>query len=124
VTAPSWAAECSVTSLSHSSAYDCTRGGDGREGACGGFGRCSSSTADVSHNCLNQEAVEEHRCGCQRLLRQCLSCQSFLLLIIIIIPCKPYLSASATAPHPLGRRKVERLFSLFSVLATVANPAL
>jgi hypothetical protein len=38
--------------------------------------------------------------------------------IIIIIPCKPYLSASATAPHPLGRRKVERLFSLFSVLRT------
>jgi hypothetical protein len=36
-------------------------------------------------------------------------------VIIIIIPCKPYLSASATAPHPLGRRKVERLFSLFSV---------
>jgi hypothetical protein len=36
-------------------------------------------------------------------------------IIIIIIPCKPYLSASATAPHPLGRRKVERLFSLFSV---------
>jgi hypothetical protein len=29
------------------------------------------------------------------------------VLIIIIIPCKPYLSASATAPHPLGRRKVE-----------------
>jgi hypothetical protein len=28
--------------------------------------------------------------------------------IIIIIPCKPYLSASATAPHPLGRRKVEQ----------------
>jgi hypothetical protein len=38
-----------------------------------------------------------------------------LCIIIIIIPCKPYLSASATAPHPLGRRKVERLFSLFSV---------
>jgi hypothetical protein len=37
------------------------------------------------------------------------------VIIIIIIPCKPYLSASATAPHPLGRRKVERLFSLFSV---------
>jgi hypothetical protein len=37
------------------------------------------------------------------------------IIIIIIIPCKPYLSASATAPHPLGRRKVERLFSLFSV---------
>jgi hypothetical protein len=37
------------------------------------------------------------------------------LIIIIIIPCKPYLSASATVPHPLGRRKVERLFSLFSV---------
>jgi hypothetical protein len=36
-------------------------------------------------------------------------------IIIMIIPCKPYLSASATAPHPLGRRKVERLFSLFSV---------
>jgi hypothetical protein len=35
--------------------------------------------------------------------------------MLIIIPCKPYLSASATAPHPLGRRKVERLFSLFSV---------
>jgi hypothetical protein len=38
-----------------------------------------------------------------------------IIIIIIIIPCKPYLSASATAPHPLGRRKVERLFSLFSV---------
>jgi hypothetical protein len=38
-----------------------------------------------------------------------------LSCLIIIIPCKPYLSASATAPHPLGRRKVERLFSLFSV---------
>jgi enolase len=38
-----------------------------------------------------------------------------LIIIILIIPCKPYLSASATAPHPLGRRKVERLFSLFSV---------
>jgi hypothetical protein len=36
------------------------------------------------------------------------------MALIIIIPCKPYLSASATAPHPLGRRKVERLFSLFS----------
>jgi hypothetical protein len=41
--------------------------------------------------------------------------QRRLIIIIIIIPCKPYLSASATAPHPLGRRKVERLFSLFSV---------
>jgi hypothetical protein len=40
---------------------------------------------------------------------------SLIIIIIIIIPCKPYLSASATAPHPLGRRKVERLFSLFSV---------
>jgi hypothetical protein len=40
---------------------------------------------------------------------------AFNMLIIITIPCKPYLSASATAPHPLGRRKVERLFSLFSV---------
>jgi hypothetical protein len=29
------------------------------------------------------------------------------VIIIIIIPCKPYLSASATAPHSLGRRKVE-----------------
>jgi hypothetical protein len=28
-----------------------------------------------------------------------------VIIIIIIIPCKPYLSASATAPHPLGRRK-------------------
>jgi hypothetical protein len=27
--------------------------------------------------------------------------------IIIINPCKPYLSASATAPHPLGRRKAD-----------------
>jgi hypothetical protein len=26
-------------------------------------------------------------------------------IIIIINPCKPYLSASATAPHPLGRGK-------------------
>jgi hypothetical protein len=25
----------------------------------------------------------------------------------IINPCKPYLSASATAPHPLGRRKAD-----------------
>jgi hypothetical protein len=40
---------------------------------------------------------------------------SMQCMVIIIIPCKPYLSASATAPHPLGRRKVERLFSLFSV---------
>jgi hypothetical protein len=38
-----------------------------------------------------------------------------IIIVMIIIPCKPYLSASATAPHPLGRRKVERLFSLFSV---------
>jgi hypothetical protein len=38
-----------------------------------------------------------------------------IIIIIIIIPCKPYLLASATASHPLGRRKVERLFSLFSV---------
>jgi hypothetical protein len=30
-----------------------------------------------------------------------------LLLLIIINPCKPYLSASATAPHPLGRRKAD-----------------
>jgi hypothetical protein len=29
------------------------------------------------------------------------------LIIIIINPCKPYLSASATAPHPLGRRKAD-----------------
>jgi hypothetical protein len=29
------------------------------------------------------------------------------LLKIIINPCKPYLSASATAPHPLGRRKAD-----------------
>jgi hypothetical protein len=43
-----------------------------------------------------------------------------IIIIIIIIPCKPYLSASATAPHPLGRRKVERLFSLFSVNALSA----
>jgi hypothetical protein len=28
-------------------------------------------------------------------------------VIIIINPCKPYLSASATAPHPLGRRKAD-----------------
>jgi hypothetical protein len=27
--------------------------------------------------------------------------------VIIINPCKPYLSASATAPHPLGRRKAD-----------------
>jgi hypothetical protein len=27
--------------------------------------------------------------------------------LIIINPCKPYLSASATAPHPLGRRKAD-----------------
>jgi hypothetical protein len=45
----------------------------------------------------------------------CIDVHSFLIIIIIIIPCKPYLLASATAPHPLGRRKVERLFSLFSV---------
>jgi hypothetical protein len=31
-------------------------------------------------------------------------CKQF---IIIINPCKPYLSASATAPHPLGRRKAD-----------------
>jgi hypothetical protein len=29
------------------------------------------------------------------------------IIIIIINPCKPYLSASATAPHPLGRRKAD-----------------
>jgi hypothetical protein len=29
------------------------------------------------------------------------------VLIIIINPYKPYLSASATAPHPLGRRKAD-----------------
>jgi hypothetical protein len=28
-------------------------------------------------------------------------------LIIIINPCKPYLSASATAPHPQGRQKAD-----------------
>jgi hypothetical protein len=28
-------------------------------------------------------------------------------LLIIINPCKPYLSASATTPHPLGRRKAD-----------------
>jgi hypothetical protein len=54
----------------------------------------------------------------QNLLLQADKGRSFMdweIIIIIIIPCKPYLSASATAPHPLGRRKVERLFSLFSV---------
>jgi hypothetical protein len=30
-----------------------------------------------------------------------------VIIIIIINPCKPYLSASATAPHPLGRRKAD-----------------
>jgi hypothetical protein len=29
------------------------------------------------------------------------------VIIIIINPYKPYLSASATAPHPLGRRKAD-----------------
>jgi hypothetical protein len=33
--------------------------------------------------------------------------QEMVLIIIIINPCKPYLSASATAPHPLGRRKAD-----------------
>jgi hypothetical protein len=33
--------------------------------------------------------------------------QNYMILIIIINPCKPYLSASATAPHPLGRRKAD-----------------
>jgi hypothetical protein len=42
---------------------------------------------------------------------------------IIIIPCKPYLSASATTPHPLGRQKVERLFSLFSAAVAVRTLA-
>jgi hypothetical protein len=34
-------------------------------------------------------------------------CMALLVLLIIINPCKPYLSASATAPHPLGRRKAD-----------------
>jgi hypothetical protein len=33
--------------------------------------------------------------------------QNSKVIIIIITPCKPYLSASATAPHPLGRRKAD-----------------
>jgi hypothetical protein len=33
--------------------------------------------------------------------------QPLVHIIIIINPCKPYLSASATAPHPLGRRKAD-----------------
>jgi hypothetical protein len=63
-------------------------------------------------------AQAERRCvgaGRKRDTPEEAYCRSTLGIIIIIIPCKPYLSASATAPHPLGRRKVERLFSLFSV---------
>jgi uncharacterized alpha/beta hydrolase family protein len=31
-----------------------------------------------------------------------------IIIIIIINPCKPYLSASATAPHPLEREEMVR----------------
>jgi hypothetical protein len=38
----------------------------------------------------------------------CHWCSIIIIIIIIIInPCKPYLSASAPAPHPLGRRKAD-----------------
>jgi hypothetical protein len=32
---------------------------------------------------------------------------SIIIIIIIINPCKPYLYGIGTAPHPLGRRKVD-----------------
>jgi hypothetical protein len=82
---------------------------------------CTGKEADVNGAsfCLmaigqGRLAVLTCRPGCCMAGHQRASPSSRWLLIIII-PCKPYLSASATAPHPLGRRKVERLFSLFSV---------
>jgi hypothetical protein len=68
----------------------------------------------VNHHELKaSQQIMEVGLKCRECIRVskmiCLVCLLGLssLLIIIINPCKPYLSASATAPHPLGRRKAD-----------------
>jgi hypothetical protein len=57
--------------------------------------RHQSTTAQIQQNShIENRVTQESYC-------------SVPTIIIIINPCKPYLSASATAPHPLGRRKAD-----------------
>jgi hypothetical protein len=46
-------------------------------------------------------------CGVMHMPQTAKGVIIIIIIIIIINPCKPYLSASATAPHPLGRRKAD-----------------
>jgi hypothetical protein len=65
--------------------------------------------------CVGGRGLEKSTCGTPLFTCEILNLNNMPIgqlhvgpvTIIIINPCKPYLSASATAPHPLGRRKAD-----------------